>query len=66
MPAGSMGCVHSTNPGGVKTHGPDTDTRGAPCQADPEVHPEILQLTEVSHCLLLMELSGEGRDVPFA
>ncbi len=47
MSAGSMGCIHSSA-GRVKKHGSDTDTGGIPIKADPEVHPEILQLAEVS------------------
>lgn len=48
MSAGSMGCIHSTSTGRMEKHGPDTDPGGIPLQADPEVHPEILQLADVS------------------
>ncbi|XP_051271635.1 tensin-2 isoform X4 [Dicentrarchus labrax] len=43
-----MGCIHSTSTGRMKKHGPDTDTGGIPLKADPEVHPEILQLAELA------------------
>ncbi|KAL7407364.1 hypothetical protein ABVT39_007399 [Epinephelus coioides] len=43
-----MGCIHSTSTGRMKIHGPDTDTGGIPIKADPEVHPEILQLAELA------------------
>lgn len=43
-----MGCIHSSGAGGMKTRGSDTDT-GVHFQADPKVHPEILQLAEVSY-----------------
>ncbi|XP_049894855.1 tensin-2-like isoform X2 [Epinephelus moara] len=43
-----MGCIHSTSTGRMKVHGPDTDTGGIPIKADPEVHPEILQLAELA------------------
>ncbi|XP_033483061.2 tensin-2-like isoform X1 [Epinephelus lanceolatus] len=43
-----MGCIHSTSAGRMKIHGPDTDTGGIPIKADPEVHPEILQLAELA------------------
>lgn len=46
-----MGCVHSSGAGGVKARGSDTDT-GVHFQADPKVHPEILQLAEVSYFFL--------------
>ncbi|TNM88490.1 hypothetical protein fugu_004744 [Takifugu bimaculatus] len=42
-----MGCVHSSGAGGVKARGSDTDT-GVHFQADPKVHPEILQLAELA------------------
>ncbi|XP_074485774.1 tensin-2-like isoform X1 [Sebastes fasciatus] len=42
-----MGCIHSMSAGRMKTHGADTDTGGIPIKADPEVHPEILQLAEL-------------------
>lgn len=48
MSAGVMGCVHSKSVGGIKKSGPDVDPGGTPSEAEPEVHPEILQLTEVS------------------
>lgn len=35
----------------MKTRGTDTDTRGVHFQADPEVHPGILQLAEVGYFL---------------
>lgn len=41
-----MGCIHSTSTGRIKKHG--ADAGGIPVKADPEVHPEILQLAEVS------------------
>lgn len=47
MSAGIMGCVHSKSTGGIKKSGPDVDPGGAPSEAEPEVHPEIVQLTEV-------------------
>ncbi|XP_042357261.1 tensin-2-like isoform X2 [Plectropomus leopardus] len=43
-----MGCIHSTSAVRMKKHGPDTDTGGIPIKADPEVHPEILQLAELA------------------
>lgn len=43
-----MGCIHSTSAGRMKKYGPDTDTGGIPIKADPEVHPEILQLAELA------------------
>lgn len=43
-----MGCVHSTGPGRMKKQGAGADAGGVPVKADPEVHPEILQLAEVS------------------
>ncbi|XP_059185686.1 tensin-2-like [Centropristis striata] len=43
-----MGCIHSTSAGRMKTHRPDTDAGGIPIKADPEVHPEILQLAELA------------------
>lgn len=46
--AGGMGCVQSTSTGRMKNRGPVADTGGVPVKADPEVHPEILQLAEVS------------------
>lgn len=46
--AGGMGCVHSTSTGRMRKHGPVADTGGVPAKAGPEVHPEILQLAEVS------------------
>lgn len=49
MNAGSMGCIHSTSTDRMKKYGHATDTGGIPIKADPEVHPEILQLAEVSH-----------------
>lgn len=47
----SMGCIHSASTGNMKKHGPDTDTGGTPIKADPEVHPELLQIAEVSQQL---------------
>lgn len=47
--AGSMGCIHSTSTDRMKKYGHTTDTGGIPIKADPEVHPEILQLAQVSH-----------------
>ncbi|XP_028262154.1 tensin-2-like isoform X2 [Parambassis ranga] len=41
-----MGCIHSASR--IKKHGPDADPGGIPIKADPEVHPEILQLTELA------------------
>ena len=53
MSAGSMGCIHSSpGPGQMKTHGLGSDPGGIPVTAEPEVHPEILHLAEVSECLL--------------
>ncbi|XP_018533180.1 tensin-2 isoform X3 [Lates calcarifer] len=43
-----MGCIHSTSVGRMKKHGLGTDTGGIPIKADPEVHPEILQLAELA------------------
>ncbi|KAG8007511.1 Tensin-2 [Nibea albiflora] len=43
-----MGCIHSTSTGRMKKHGPDTETGGIPIKAEPEVHPEILQLAELA------------------
>lgn len=45
--AGIMGCVHSKSVGGLKKSGPDVDPGGTPSEAEPEVHPEILQLAKV-------------------
>lgn len=44
-----MGCIHSTSTDSMKKYGHAADTGGIPIKADPEVHPEILQLAEVSH-----------------
>ncbi|XP_036958238.1 tensin-2-like isoform X2 [Acanthopagrus latus] len=43
-----MGCVQSTSTGRMKNRGPVADTGGVPVKADPEVHPEILQLAELA------------------
>ncbi|XP_029287903.1 tensin-2-like isoform X2 [Cottoperca gobio] len=43
-----MGCIHSKSASRMRKHGPDTDTGGIPIKADPEVHPEILQLAELA------------------
>ncbi|XP_044036465.1 tensin-2-like isoform X2 [Siniperca chuatsi] len=43
-----MGCIHSTSTGRMKKQGPHTDTGGIPIKADPEVHPEILQLAQLA------------------
>ncbi|XP_023279291.1 tensin-2-like isoform X2 [Seriola lalandi dorsalis] len=43
-----MGCIHSTSTGRMKNHGLGTDAGGIPIKADPEVHPEILQLAELT------------------
>ncbi|KAF7656168.1 hypothetical protein LDENG_00045750 [Lucifuga dentata] len=42
-----MGCIHSTRIHSMKKHGADTDTGGVPKKAEPEVHPELLQLAEL-------------------
>ncbi|XP_017278380.1 tensin-2 isoform X2 [Kryptolebias marmoratus] len=41
-----MGCIHSC--GRMKERGPGMDPGGIPMKADPEVHPEILQLAELT------------------
>ncbi|XP_039971796.1 tensin-3-like isoform X3 [Xiphias gladius] len=43
-----MGCIHSTRAGRIKKRGLGADTGGIPIKADPEVHPEILQLTKLA------------------
>ncbi|XP_029358595.1 tensin-2-like isoform X2 [Echeneis naucrates] len=43
-----MGCIHSTGSGRMTKLGVGTDAGGIPIKADPEVHPEILQLTELA------------------
>ncbi|XP_070698226.1 tensin-2-like isoform X2 [Pempheris klunzingeri] len=43
-----MGCIHSTSTGGMKKPGPGTDPGGIPIKAEPEVHPEIIQLAELA------------------
>ncbi|XP_028301698.1 tensin-2-like isoform X2 [Gouania willdenowi] len=39
-----MGCIHSVNTSGLKKHGPDGDA----INTELEVHPEILQITDLS------------------
>ncbi|XP_056886395.1 tensin-2-like isoform X6 [Takifugu flavidus] len=59
-----MGCVHSSGAGGVKARGSDTDT-GVHFQADPKVHPEILQLAEVRPtCTSVLDLHGSIKSTP--
>ncbi|XP_022058641.2 tensin-2-like isoform X1 [Acanthochromis polyacanthus] len=41
-----MGCIHSTSTGRIKK--PDRGAEGIPIKADPELHPEILQLAELA------------------
>ncbi|XP_040890001.1 tensin-2-like isoform X2 [Toxotes jaculatrix] len=43
-----MGCIHSTSADRMKKHGLGTDSGGIPVKAEPEVHPEILQLAELT------------------
>ncbi|XP_026205148.1 tensin-2-like isoform X2 [Anabas testudineus] len=43
-----MGCIHSTSTDSMKKHGHGSDTGGIPVKANPEVHPEILQLAELA------------------
>ncbi|XP_060898076.1 tensin-2-like isoform X2 [Labrus mixtus] len=43
-----MGCIHSTSSSRKKTHGPSMDPGGVPIKADPDVHPEIIQLAELA------------------
>ncbi|XP_068170656.1 tensin-2-like isoform X2 [Antennarius striatus] len=43
-----MGCIHSRNIGRLKKHGPDNDTGGISVKAEPDEHPEILQLAELA------------------
>lgn len=46
---GIMGCFHSKSVGPRKNVGPDTQPGGTPTpEAESEVHPEIVQLAEVS------------------
>lgn len=55
--SGIMGCFHSKSP--RKKTGPDTQPRGTPTpEAEPEVHPEIVQLAEVSSDLCMMKVSS--------
>ncbi|KAM3620946.1 uncharacterized protein V6R79_003955 [Siganus canaliculatus] len=42
-----MGCIHSTGPGRMKKQECDSDAGGTPIKAEPELHPEILQLSEL-------------------
>lgn len=51
-----MGCFHSTGTAGMKTRATDADTGGVHFQADPHMHPGILQLAEVGYFL-----GGGGR-----
>ncbi|XP_047202234.1 tensin-2-like isoform X2 [Girardinichthys multiradiatus] len=41
-----MGCLHSS--GRIKEEGPGTDTEGIPVKPYPDVHPEIIQLAELT------------------
>lgn len=53
--SGIMGCFHSKNVSPRKNTGPDTQPRGTPTpQDESEVHPEIVQLAEVSSGLCMM------------
>ncbi|KAM4740177.1 LOW QUALITY PROTEIN: tensin-2-like [Anableps anableps] len=41
-----MGCIHSSSK--IKEDDPGTDTEGIPVKADPEIHPEIIHLAELT------------------
>lgn len=57
--SGIMGCFHSKSVSPRKKTGPDTQPRGTPTpEAEPEVHPEIVQLAEVSSDLCMMKVSS--------
>lgn len=57
--SGIMGCFHSKSVSLRKKTGPDTQPRGTPTpEAEPEVHPEIVQLAEVSSDLCMMKVSS--------
>ncbi|XP_026162890.1 tensin-2-like isoform X2 [Mastacembelus armatus] len=43
-----MGCIHSTSADRMKKHGLGTDKGGIPLKTEPEVHPEILHLAELT------------------
>lgn len=52
-----MGCFHSKSVGPRKNTGLDTQPRGTPTpEAESEVHPEIVQLAEVSSGLCMMKV----------
>lgn len=56
--SGIMGCFHSKSVSPRKKTGPDTQPRGTPTpEAEPEVHPEIVQLAEVSSDLCMTKVS---------
>ncbi|XP_062419983.1 tensin-2-like isoform X3 [Pungitius pungitius] len=58
-----MGCVHSASSGSVQTRAADTQDTGGICtEAEPDVHPDIRQLAEVTPtCTSAPDLHGSTK-----